>query len=275
MKSLWSIQGLCLSDAFQRLAQNMLQNQAASTSLSSSWARLAIETLTSLYKEIKDGLQVIEKLAARDRRTSARRQAPWGSFFSFVQLEVPDDEHIPFRDSKFEPLWIGSSVCWHVVSEAHAFALGSFERKLSHGPSGQKPRNAKKLCLFAHFCCKKVTLTPSEDAVEQSLTTLRFAQKAAVVFCHVLWQKSGPIQAAEVRCVAKPVLISKERTKTTGKNQGVDMAWHGMTWHDMAHDPRSNLWLWSSGRLSTNCTVRWEHQAFAAEADFFWQGGKP
>eukprot|EP00434_Breviolum_minutum_P032096 symbB.v1.2.028385.t1/scaffold2960.1/size66438/3 len=40
-----------------------------------------------------------------------------------------------------------------------------------------------------------VTLTPSEDAIEQSLTTLRFAQKAA-----------------EVRCVAKPVLISKEQS---------------------------------------------------------------
>ncbi|CAE7529128.1 KIN7D [Symbiodinium natans] len=40
-----------------------------------------------------------------------------------------------------------------------------------------------------------VTLTPAADAVEQSLTTLRFAQKAA-----------------EVRCVAKPVLVSKEQS---------------------------------------------------------------
>jgi len=40
-----------------------------------------------------------------------------------------------------------------------------------------------------------VTLTPAEDAVEQSFTTLRFAQKAG-----------------QVRCVAKPVLISKEQS---------------------------------------------------------------
>ncbi|OLQ02272.1 Kinesin-related protein 11 [Symbiodinium microadriaticum] len=40
-----------------------------------------------------------------------------------------------------------------------------------------------------------VTLTPAADAVEQSLTTLRFAQKAS-----------------QVRCVAKPVLISKEQS---------------------------------------------------------------
>jgi len=40
-----------------------------------------------------------------------------------------------------------------------------------------------------------VTLTPAEDAVEQSLTTLRFAQKAG-----------------QVRCVAKPVLVSKEQS---------------------------------------------------------------
>ena len=41
----------------------------------------------------------------------------------------------------------------------------------------------------------EVTLTPSDEAVEQSLTTLRFAQKAA-----------------EVRCVVRPVLISKEQS---------------------------------------------------------------
>jgi centromeric protein E len=40
-----------------------------------------------------------------------------------------------------------------------------------------------------------VTLTPHEDFVEQSLTTLRFAQKASTI-----------------KCVAKPVLISKEQS---------------------------------------------------------------
>ena len=40
-----------------------------------------------------------------------------------------------------------------------------------------------------------VTLSPSEEAVEASLTTLRFAAKAA-----------------EVRCVVRPVLISREQS---------------------------------------------------------------
>mmetsp|Transcript_20622 Transcript_20622/g.57405 ORF Transcript_20622/g.57405 Transcript_20622/m.57405 type:complete len:1053 (-) Transcript_20622:94-3252(-) len=40
-----------------------------------------------------------------------------------------------------------------------------------------------------------VTLTPVEDCIEQSLTTLRFAQKAATI-----------------RCVAKPTLVSKEQS---------------------------------------------------------------
>eukprot|EP00927_Polykrikos_kofoidii_P039560 TRINITY_DN33922_c0_g1_i1.p1 TRINITY_DN33922_c0_g1~~TRINITY_DN33922_c0_g1_i1.p1 ORF type:complete len:1307 (-),score=276.85 TRINITY_DN33922_c0_g1_i1:148-4068(-) len=39
-----------------------------------------------------------------------------------------------------------------------------------------------------------VTMTPAEDSVEQSLSTLRFAQKASTI-----------------RCVAKPVLLSKEQ----------------------------------------------------------------
>jgi len=40
-----------------------------------------------------------------------------------------------------------------------------------------------------------VTMTPAEDAIEQSLTTLRFAQKAG-----------------QVRCVPKPVVVSKEQS---------------------------------------------------------------
>lgn len=40
-----------------------------------------------------------------------------------------------------------------------------------------------------------VTLSPSEEAVEASLTTLRFAAKAA-----------------EVRCMVRPVLISREQS---------------------------------------------------------------
>lgn len=88
--------------------------------------------------------KVIEKLAARDKRTTS---------------SVPEDnEHIPFRDSKLTRL-----LSVHLNGNSQTGLL--------------------------------VTLTPSEDAIEQSLTTLRFAQKAA-----------------EVRCVAKPVLISKEQS---------------------------------------------------------------
>ncbi|CAK8996251.1 unnamed protein product [Durusdinium trenchii] len=87
--------------------------------------------------------KVIEKLAARDKRTSVAPE---------------DGEHIPFRDSKLTRL-----LSVHLNGNSQTGLL--------------------------------VTLTPSEDAVEQSLTTLRFAQKAA-----------------EVRCVAKPVLISKEQS---------------------------------------------------------------
>ncbi|CAJ1417575.1 unnamed protein product [Effrenium voratum] len=71
---------------------------------------------------------------------------------------VDDGDHIPFRDSKLTRL-----LSVHLGGNSQTGLL--------------------------------VTLTPAEDAVEPSLTTLRFAQKAA-----------------EVRCVAKPVLISKEQS---------------------------------------------------------------
>eukprot|EP00440_Ansanella_granifera_P054110 gb/GFBE01058656.1/.p1 GENE.gb/GFBE01058656.1/~~gb/GFBE01058656.1/.p1 ORF type:complete len:1040 (+),score=214.15 gb/GFBE01058656.1/:1-3120(+) len=71
---------------------------------------------------------------------------------------LDDGEHVPFRDSKLTRL-----LSVHLGGNSHTGML--------------------------------VTLTPAEEAIEQSMTTLRFAQKASLV-----------------KCVAKPVLISKEQS---------------------------------------------------------------
>eukprot|EP00929_Paragymnodinium_shiwhaense_P030127 TRINITY_DN17122_c0_g2_i1.p1 TRINITY_DN17122_c0_g2~~TRINITY_DN17122_c0_g2_i1.p1 ORF type:complete len:1019 (+),score=155.23 TRINITY_DN17122_c0_g2_i1:168-3224(+) len=68
------------------------------------------------------------------------------------------NEHIPFRDSKLTRL-----LSVHLGGNSSTVVL--------------------------------VTLTPAEDAIEQSLTSLRFAQKASTI-----------------RCLAKPVLVSKEQS---------------------------------------------------------------
>merc|ERR1719201_1306206 len=73
-------------------------------------------------------------------------------------FEAMRNEHVPFRDSKLTRL-----LSVHLGGNSQTGML--------------------------------VTLTPHEDFIEQSLTTLRFAQKASTI-----------------KCVAKPVLISKEQS---------------------------------------------------------------
>lgn len=89
------------------------------------------------------------------------------------------------------------------------FFLGKVIEKLSaqgrqdtEGPGTHLPLRDSKLTrlLSVHLGGNSqtgilVTMTPSEDAVDQSISTLRFAQKAG-----------------QVRCSAKPVLVSKEQS---------------------------------------------------------------
>mmetsp|Transcript_94122 Transcript_94122/g.176909 ORF Transcript_94122/g.176909 Transcript_94122/m.176909 type:complete len:1089 (+) Transcript_94122:152-3418(+) len=100
--------------------------------------------------------KVIEKLSGRER---AERQGNSDELERTMSCEaITRYEHVPFRDSKLTRL-----LSVHLGQNSQTGVL--------------------------------VTLTPAEDSIESSLSTLRFAQKASTI-----------------KCVAKPVLISKEQS---------------------------------------------------------------
>lgn len=133
----------------------MLPNQAASTSLSSFWARPSVasafchsgvhETNTLFGFEFGQP-QVIEKLAARDKRTSsamdlasARKTSKIGDHRASEVLDEGD--HIPFRDSKHYPQFVASHTIMteYQTCEANALAVGPLEWKLSDRSVGHQP----------------------------------------------------------------------------------------------------------------------------------------
>ena len=106
-------------------------------------------------------------------------------------IEVPEDnEHIPFRDSKccprFGQVWEAQPKSTPTTKLTRLLSVhlnGNSQTGLLVGSQGKVIGwYLLHRCMLVFGCHTwfqvQVTLTPSEDAIEQSLTTLRFAQKA-------------------------------------------------------------------------------------------------